>query len=276
MTIMQKTPHNQKDTTSSATQTQHQESKPPSSLERMLSILDLFAEDATVWSVEEICDAMGFTRSTAYRYTKELADAGLLFQVAPRRYTLGTRIIQWDRQLRLSDPLVRAAKQLEAELGDSINEAWLICGLFKEQVICVEQFGGFEQQVSYSRGTPRPLLKGATSKAILAFLSNRQLMHIFVNYSEEIKQANLGSSWDEFKKSLRSIRQKGFAVTKAEVDKGVFGIAAPILNPDKKVIGSLSIVQPIEHYDETTIDAEAERIIGLAYKISREYERLVK
>ncbi|WP_417584570.1 IclR family transcriptional regulator [Nitrincola sp.] len=273
---MQKTSPTQQDSTSSTVPTQRQDSKPPSSLERMLSVLDLFAEDATVWSVEGICDAMEFTRSTAYRYTKELADAGLLFQVAPGRYTLGARIIQWDRQLRLSDPLVRAAKQLEPELDVSTREAWLICGLFKEQVICVEEFGGFGRQVSYSRGTPRPLLKGATSKAILAFLPNRQLMQIFVNYSEEIKRTNLGSDWDEFKKSLRRIRQKGFAVTKAEVDKGVFGIAAPIFNPDKKVIGSLSIVQPIEYYDETAVDAGAERIIGLAYRISHEYERLVR
>ncbi|GGB84549.1 hypothetical protein GCM10011352_08000 [Marinobacterium zhoushanense] len=265
-------PNTQDVTGSNTTQTNSK----TSSLERMLSVLDLFTEEATVWSVEGICDAMGYTRSTAYRYTKELADAGLLFQVEQGRYTLGARIIQWDRQLRLSDPLVRAAKLLEPELSASVNVAWLICGLFKDQVICVEQFGGVGRQVSYSRGTPRPLLKGATSKAILAFLPNRQLMQIFVNYSEEIKSANLGSNWDEFKKSLRVIRQKGYAVTKAEVDEGVFGLAAPIFNPDGKVIGSLSSVQPIEDYDDTGIAAEAERIIGLAYRISREYERLVR
>ncbi|MBR9885258.1 MAG: IclR family transcriptional regulator [Oceanospirillales bacterium] len=269
------TPSTQDVITSSPSQASRQESK-PSSLERMLSVLDLFTEELPVWSVDGICDAMGYTRSTAYRYTKELADAGLLFQVEQGRYTLGARIIQWDRQLRLSDPLVRAAKLLEPELNDSADVAWLICGLFKEQVVCVEQFGSLGRQVSYSRGTPRPLLKGATSKAILAFLPNRQLMQLFVHYSEEIKSANLGSNWDEFKKSLRGIRQKGYAVTKAEVDEGVFGIAAPIFNPDGKVIGSLSSVQSIEDYNDAEIASEAERIIGLAYRISNEYERLVQ
>lgn len=47
---------------------------------------------------------------------RELADADLLFQVEAGRYALGSRIITWDRQLRVSDPLVRAAKQLESEL----------------------------------------------------------------------------------------------------------------------------------------------------------------
>lgn len=89
--------------------TEHLADSKGSSLERMLRILDLFTEHHPIWTVDGMGNALGFTRSTAYRYVRELAEANLLFQVEAGRYALGARIITWDRQLRVSDPLVRAA-----------------------------------------------------------------------------------------------------------------------------------------------------------------------
>ena len=46
------------------------------SLERMLGILDLFEGSSPEWTVDELHDALGYTRSTLYRYLKILTEIG--------------------------------------------------------------------------------------------------------------------------------------------------------------------------------------------------------
>lgn len=236
-----------------------------SSLERMLRVLDIFTEQTPIWAVDDMGAALGYTRSTIYRYVRELAEAELLFQVEAGRYTLGARIITWDRQLRVSDPLVRAATELENRLPQwSEHQIWLVCRLFKNQVVCIHHCGGLNNPISYSRGTPRPLFMGATSKAILAHLGTRQHNQLFLENPDLIRQSNLGSSWDEFRRSLQRIRRRGFVLTAEEVDKGVFGLAAPIFDADGKVIGSISCVRPLKEHDPELDEQQGQALIALA------------
>lgn len=241
-----------------------------SSLERMLRVLDIFTEETPVWAVDDMGAVLGYTRSTVYRYVRELADADLLFQVEAGRYTLGARIITWDRQLRVSDPLVRAATQIESQLPLwSEHQVWLVCRLFKNQVVCVHQSGALTDEVSYARGTPRPLFMGATSKAILANLGARQHSQLFLENPELIRQSNLGQTWDDFRGSLQRIRRKGFVITADEVDAGVFGLAAPIFDGDGKVVGSISCVRPIQERDTTLDEQQGQQIVILADNLTQ-------
>lgn len=241
-----------------------------SSLERMLRVLDIFTEATPIWAVDDMGAALGYTRSTVYRYVRELADADLLFQLEAGRYTLGARIITWDRQLRVSDPLVRAAKQLEPELPQwSEHQVWLVCRLFKNQVVCIHQSGCLTDEVSYARGTPRPLFMGATSKAILANLGTRQHNQLFLENPQLIGQSNLGQTWDEFRRSLQRIRRKGFVITAAEVDTGVYGLAAPIFDGDGRVVGSISCVRPLEERDTRLDEQHGQQIIALADNLTQ-------
>jgi DNA-binding IclR family transcriptional regulator len=241
-----------------------------SSLERMLKVLDLFTEHQPVWTVDDLGAAMGFTRSTIYRYVRELADVDLLFQVEAGRYALGARIITWDRQLRVSDPLVRAANQLEREFPQwSAEQVWLTCRLFKDQVVCVHQSGSLASEVSYTRGTPRPLFLGATSKAILANLGSRQHNRLYLEKHEEVRLSNLGQNWEEFRRSMQRLRKKGYVVSRAEVDSGICGVAAPIFDSDGKAIGSISCVRQDSECDPERDDEYGQQVAELAQKLSQ-------
>ncbi|MEX5629641.1 IclR family transcriptional regulator [Pseudomonas marginalis] len=241
-----------------------------SSLERMLRVLDLFTEAQPIWAVDDMVSALGFTRSTAYRYVRELAETNLLFQVEAGRYALGARIITWDRQLRLSDPLVRAAQQLEANLpGWSEQQVWLICRLFKDQVVCVHQCGELASTVSYSRGSPRPLFMGATSKAILAHMNARQHSQLFLEHPDEVRASNLGATWEDFRRSLQRLRRQGYVASAGEVDPGVYGLAAPIFDGDGKVVGSLSCVRPAAERHKALEQEQGEQMVALAHTLSR-------
>lgn len=240
-----------------------------SSLERMLALLDLFTDANPVWSVDEIAAKFGYTRSTAYRYVRELSDAGLLTAAATARYSLGPRIIRLDRQLRMTDPLLKAMATLKADLPSwSREQMWLLCRLFQDAVICIEQIGTLRQGVSFSRGYPMPLFRGATSKAILAFLPERHLMRLYLDNPQLVNEAGLGATWHEFKASLKQIRQQGYAVSVGEVDEGLFGIGAPVFDANAKVIGSLSVVRPASALDSVRWAKESADLVDIAKRLS--------
>lgn len=241
-----------------------------SSLERMLRVLDLFTKESPIWAVDDMGAVLGFTRSTIYRYVRELAEANLLFQVEAGRYALGARIITWDRQLRLSDPLVRAAQSLEPSFPCwSEQQVWLICRLFKDQVVCIHQHGKLFSEVSYSRGSPRPLFLGATSKAILANMTSRQHSQLFLDNPNEVRASQLGQTWEQFRRSLQQLRRQGYVASAGEVDGGVYGLAAPIFDADGKVVGSISCVRPIRERDNALEEGQGLQILALAQNLSQ-------
>lgn len=241
-----------------------------SSLERMLRILDLFTELHPIWTVDGMGSELGFTRSSAYRYVRELTDANLLFQVEAGRYALGARIITWDRQLRVSDPLVRAAHSLESTFPQwGSEQVWLVCRLFKDQVVCIHQTGNMASQVSYSRGSPRPLFMGATSKAILANMGSRQQSQLFLENPDEVQTCNLGKTWEQFRRSLQRLRRQGYVISTREVDEDVFGLAAPIFDGDGKVVGSISCVRPAAQHDSALDETHGLQILTLADNLSQ-------
>jgi DNA-binding IclR family transcriptional regulator len=235
-----------------------------SSLARMLGVLDLFSDDAPVWTVDGAAAQLGYTRATAYRYVGELCDAGLLMRVAQGAYSLGPRIIELDRQIRHRDPLLTIGGHvMRGLLAPDRGQVILLCDLFRDKVLCTHQMSnGTELALSYTRGRPMPLFRGATAKAILAYLPQRRLIQLYLQNQAEVAQAGLGRTHEEFLAALKAIRRQGYVVTHAEVDPSVVGIGVPLFGGGRSIIGSLSIVFPSERYprrNETQLAADLKR-----------------
>ena len=71
----------------------------------------------------------------------------------------------------------------------------------------------------------------------------------FVKYPKEIAAARLGSNWNMLKTNLRRIRKAGVCIARGEVDKGVVGIAGPVLGPNNAVLGAITMA--LSHSDAT-------------------------
>ncbi len=223
-----------------------------STANRLLNVLALFTMDRPGWTVEEAAGELGLTLSTAYRYFKSLVDAGLVTADTPGRYTLGPAILQYDRQLRLHDPLIAAAAPIMRRLamGMGSEASVVLCRLYRTQVLCVHLESVDRpdinyMQVSYGRGQPMPLHRGAPSKAILAHMNFRMVKPIYDQDPGAMAAVGLGANWTEVKRNLRKLRNAGAIVTQGELEGGRQGIAYPIHSAQDVVIGSLSIVLPV-------------------------------
>jgi len=247
-----------------------------SSLERLLSILDLYSEAEPIWTLEEITRETGYARSTAYRYVKELCDSGLLISIGKGAHVLGPRFIEFDRLIRNTDPLLMAAQNIMPDLHQEFGEGvLLLSSLYGDKVLCIHQEPSVSDFIiSYTRGRPMPLFYGATAKIILANLPERRLVKLFLNHRIEIAKAGLGEEWEDFKEHLAEMRRLGYCISKSEVDLGVVGVGAAIFADDKTVIGSLTHVVLGEDRD---IDgAITDRLIDGCDRISAEIEKILQ
>jgi DNA-binding IclR family transcriptional regulator len=216
--------------------------------DRVLGVLGLFTIEKSEWTVEEAAKQMGIPVSTVYRYFRELSKTGFLDPFSCGKYVLGPAVIENDRTIRLTDPLIKvgrpALQRLIARSG-GVGVA-LLCRIYRNRVMCVHQEPAAlpENTISYERGRPMPMFRGASSKVIFANLPARTAHWFFETHKKEIAAAGLGSDWEMMKLNLRRIRKAGIHITRGEVDAGRVGIAAPVFGRDNIVIGSVTVAIP--------------------------------
>lgn len=239
--------------------------------DKLLSVLGLFSPEKAEWTVESAANVLDLPVSTAYRYFRSLNRSGLIVAFATGRYVLGPAIIQYDRQMRLLDPLITTAQPIMSRLTKVAppHSVVLLCRLYGDKVMCVHQECSKRPDfaISYERGRPMPLFRGAASKIILANLPLRTVKGLHTRYASEMEHAGLGGSWEAVKKRLRDLRAAGTAITQAELDVGMAGISAPIFGPSDDVIGSLSIVTPARNATPSIVAAAMENVRDASAKI---------
>lgn len=219
---------------------------------RVFAILDLFSRDRPTWHADEINEALGYARATGYRYVRELVESGFLQKVEAGRYGLGARIIELDYQLRQSDPLLLAAATLMPALVARTGLDVVLSALYgADRVVDIhrERAAGV-LELQYGRGRPRPLLRGASPKVLVAHLPRAAMLRLYEGHADEIAALGLGESWPAFRSRMAAVRSVGMALSLGELDPGVGAAAAPIFNAEGEVVGALALVGTVQHLRE--------------------------
>lgn len=235
----------------------------------MLDILDLFTPDQPAIDIDLVCEKLKYAPASAYRYIRELSDVGLLVRI-PRGYTLGPRIIELDRQMSDHNPILVESRELIAELSSETGLTVLLSELYGSTVINVHQTPGREARpLNFGRGRPMALFRSATSRVILAYLLPRQLKRLYEKHEGEPDLQRLGSTWKEFSKSMLQVRKQGFCISVGELDHDKTGLAAPIFDEKKRVLGSVTLVGSSERFEVFNERYLANLITGAAAELTR-------
>jgi DNA-binding IclR family transcriptional regulator len=239
-----------------------------SALSRLLDIFDLFNPQSTLIQIDGVAEHLGVGRSTAYRYLQELGERGFLVQRGKGRYALGPRVIELERLLQHSDPLLNAGKTVMADLADLCqNRTLLLCTLFKDRVLCTHQVGANDilynkekMPIYRGRGSVLPLFQGAGSQAILAWLAPHQIRALYLAKAAEIRDAGLGEDWKAFRSALAGIRKQGYAMTVGRRNARVQALAVPVLSVSGQVVASLLLLS-------ANTEKERETVLGVVPRL---------
>jgi len=236
----------------------------------MLSVLDLFSRDHTTMTAEQIADALTLTRTTCYRYTRELTQAGLLVSHGGQ-FMLGPRIIELDHRMLESDPLINVGGPVVSALADATGATGLLTASYSDHVVNVFAHTGSPRPLplSFGRGTTMPMFRSSTSKLLLAMMSRGRLRRVWERHEHDPDCLAIGADWKAFWRTLQEIRQQGYAASHGELNTELAGISAPVTFNGGEVAGCMSLIFLRENFQRFDAQLLATRLCVAAADVSR-------
>ena len=192
-----------------------------SSLKRMLHILDLFDVGQPSWTSEQMMEATGFSRPTTFRYLKELREAGLVARFGGG-YVLGAKAVKLDYIIRQSDPLLHLFHPILARLRDQTECDVILASLLGDEFLAIIHEQSGNATISWPRGRPMPLTRGAGGLAVLASLPSPQLKRLLAAAGGRVDDPTT------LRAEIREVAKRGYAVSHGALDGENVGIAVPV------------------------------------------------
>jgi len=240
----------------------------PSSLSKMLTVLNLFDEARPIHTAESICTELEFSASSGYRYIRELCAAGLLARASGGAYMLGVRIVELEYVMRIADPVAQTGSPILKMLAKTTGCDALLSNYHGEHIVNILHERGSEVlNVSYVRGRPHPLFKGAVAKAILPFLARSQLVRIYNAHKVDIDAAGMGSTWLAFWRHLQAIKKLGFSESQGELDANLGGLGVPVFARGA-IVGSITAVYSKQRGKMLNREGLVEQLVRASHKMT--------
>ncbi|GBE24054.1 HTH-type transcriptional regulator KipR [bacterium BMS3Bbin02] len=170
---------------------------------------------------------LGTSRQAVLRCLRSLEQFDMVHQDGSG-WVLGRGVLELAH--RATGDLVNALRPTLVDLAATWNETALVALPVGDQAVAADQVMALGRMVriDYAVGSAYDLTVGAHGRAILAFHPVRDTL----------------AATDPVRAEIRSIRKQGYAVSHDEIESGVTGVAAPILDADSNAIASIGIVAP--------------------------------
>ncbi|BAU73513.1 IclR family transcriptional regulator [Metapseudomonas furukawaii] len=208
--------------------------------DRLLQILVALGQAPDPVSAKELSLNLGQPLSSTYRHLKTLLRWGLAEeQAGTGRYLPGPTCLQLAKKFDREGLLVTLAKPELRRLAELSLESVALMVPGNGQVICIELIDSPQPlRCCYQKGLAQPLLRGASAKTLLAFMSEDECRSLLVRQGVE------GRDLEDLEAELRQVRQQGHAVSLGEIDDGVWGVSAPVVDGKGRLQGAISLMAP--------------------------------
>ncbi len=242
------------------------------SVERAAAILGVLGSGTPRLGVTEIAERVGLAKPTVYGLLRTLVNHDLVTQDPfTGKYSLGPGVLQLGNAY-LEGSELRARSLLWAEsLAQRANEAVWVATLSGTRVIVLHHVFRPDNTVQILEvGAAIPWHACALGHAIVAHLPAEQSAPILaaerapLTGRTKTTRAALGQA-------LAQVRRRGYAVENQEATVGDAGIAAPIVNREGTVAGSIGLVGQAERLlAPDTADELARAVMESARSVSRD------
>jgi len=227
---------------------------------KAMQLVDSLASARTDLGVSDLARQLGFQKSVVHALLNTLVATGMVEQDQESRlYRLGLGAFRLGqavrRRLTVRSAAIRIMTELAGDLGESVhlvipNENLGIC---VEEVVPVSQV-----RLTFEPGLSGPLHVGASCKAILAFMPLDQI---------ERYLTTTVTNRTDLRADLKTIRERGYAISHGEMCPGATALAAPVFNDRYEVIASISVAGLSAKFTPA-LESAATRVIEAGQQVS--------
>lgn len=217
-------------------------------VERAADVLMLFAgAPHRVLGVTEIAVTLGMSKTVVHRMLASLRNKGLVeFDPVSRKYGLGSAMIALGLMyLDGLDVRTVAAPELEALSRATDETATLSVRTGWSRMYVDQVIPDREVLMSVQLGVRHPLHAGASSKALLAFMSDDEVDQYLAGPLVAVTPLTIVDK-GRLNQELQQIRRQGFSRSAGERQAGAGSVAAPVLDHRGQVVAVVSVCGPAE------------------------------
>ncbi len=239
-------------------------------VDRLVQILDSFTLDHPTWSLADLSAQLGLPKSTLHRFLVSLGAHGILRRDSQDRlWRLGYRLVIWGTLAERATGIRHIAEPVMQELAAKTGEMVALTVYLQGEVVCIAKIDTrYSVRLALEVGARRPAHAGASSKILMAYLSEEEIQSII----RERGLAKLCTKTivdpDQLRAELARIREQGFAESIEETDLGAWGIATPVFGRQGEVVAAIGVAGPIQRYSQELAQHFVELCQGACRQIS--------
>jgi len=247
------------------------------SLQKALRILVYMGEQAPEAGVTELASDLGLTKATVHRLLNAMERFNLIERSAEsERYRLGLRLYQLGSRAVESRTLRTEAHRLLVEMSRRSRETVSLATPAPGGVMCLDRLESPHTIITVCTpiGSMFPAHCTAAGKAILAYLPNEEIQEIVRRNGLRQYTPFTITRMANLKENLRLIRQRGYAVDHQELERGLSGVAAPVLSAHKRVIGAVGIAGPTLRFRGKELAEKVSLVTEIGARLAMGFGRL--
>ena len=235
---------------------------------RTLDVLELLREQRAT-SLSTVASELGMSKSTAHRHLRTLEGRGYLVE-GEAGFRLGLKFLDLGESAKRERPAYRLAGTKVAELADEIDERVQFMVEEHGRAIYVHQESGpHAVEADTYPGKRVPIHASAAGLAVLAELPGERVDDIVARHGlDEITPKTI-TDRELLDRTLETVRERGYSLNDQGIIEGLRAVGAPVLGPDGRVIGGLSISGPLNRMGDERLD---DQLLGLLLGATNELE----
>jgi IclR family transcriptional regulator, KDG regulon repressor len=247
------------------------------SLQKALRILVYMAEQAPEAGVTQLASELGLSKATVHRLLSTMERFELIERNAEsERYRLGLKLYQLGNKAVESRTLRSEAHRLLLEMSRRSRESVSLAVPTPGGVTCLDRLDSPHTIINVCTpiGAMFPAHCTAAGKAILAYMTEDEIHEIIKrNPQRQYTQFTI-TQLSDLKENLRLIRQRGYSVDHQELERGLSGVAAPVLSAHERVIAAVGIAGPTLRFRGKELAQKVSLVTEIAARLAMALGRL--
>ncbi|MDQ0298058.1 DNA-binding IclR family transcriptional regulator [Salibacterium salarium] len=213
------------------------------SVDRALSILDLFDESESELKITDISEKMMLHKSTVHSLLKTLEKHQYVEQDEQSgKYRLGMKLFERGHSVIRSRDIRGVAKDFLYTLSKDTGQTVHLVIQDGKEGVYIDKVESASATVLYSRiGRRIPLHCSGVGKALIAFQSDQAISFVLDDYEFVRRTEHTITTREGFWEEIKRVREKGYAEDLEENEPGVRCVAIPVRDHTGNIAAALSI-----------------------------------
>lgn len=222
------------------------------SLARGLKLLERIAEQSGGCNAKWLSRVSGINLSTCYHLLNTLDQTGYIQKdKLTQNYTLTYRVSYLSNLVQSQRVLPEKIRLLANTLAQKTRETAYVATWENGEVVIshiVESNQAVKVRSLFVGYHDHPFVR-ALGKAVLAYVSDGELMKCRERHRLERRTPHSKVDWEQTLDALRTTRDQGYSRDEQEYELGICCIGVPIFKYDGGIWGAMSISMPSTRYD---------------------------